>query len=326
MPIFDQGYRHWQGHLSGRSWRWWTITRRGALLQLKNRWVIMAILAAWAPAISLAALLFVWALFEQRSTFLGPFLAMISRALPGEIGTDPAAFRTTVWTFAFSAFFQLEVFFSMILVVLVGPDLISQDLRFGAIPLYFSKPLRRIDYFLGKLGVIGAYLTVAAIGPALLAYFFGVCFSLDLRVLMATLPILWGSLAYGAVLVVSAGTLMLAMSSLSRNSRHVGALWIGLWLVSGILSEVLSESFAEDWCVLVSYTRNLHRLRHFFLDTASAWDQIGSLLSVGRSNSDPSMFVGDPHPWTWSAAVLTGWFGLSLWILSLRVKSLDKLT
>jgi len=31
------------------------------------------------------------------------------------------------------------------------------------------------------------------------------------------------------------------------------------------------------------------------------------------------------YPWTWSAAVLAGLWGLSLCILSLRVKSLDRL-
>ena len=29
MPIFDQGYQHWQGTLSGHAWRWLTITRHG---------------------------------------------------------------------------------------------------------------------------------------------------------------------------------------------------------------------------------------------------------------------------------------------------------
>ena len=29
MPIFDQGYQHWSGTLSGHSWRWLTITRHG---------------------------------------------------------------------------------------------------------------------------------------------------------------------------------------------------------------------------------------------------------------------------------------------------------
>ena len=45
----------------------------------------------------------------------------------------------------------------MFLVLLVGPELISQDLRFNAMPLYFARPVRRLDYFVGKLGVIAVY-------------------------------------------------------------------------------------------------------------------------------------------------------------------------
>jgi hypothetical protein len=29
MPIFDQGYQHWSGALSGHAWRWLVITRHG---------------------------------------------------------------------------------------------------------------------------------------------------------------------------------------------------------------------------------------------------------------------------------------------------------
>ena len=89
----------------------------------------------------------------------------------------------------------------MILVLLVGPNLISQDLRFNALPLYFSRPLRRIDYFLGKLGVIGAFLGMVMIVPAVIAYILGLLFSLDITILRDTLPILLGAMAYGLVIV-----------------------------------------------------------------------------------------------------------------------------
>ncbi len=52
---------------------------------------------------------------------------------------------------------------------MVGPNLISQDLRFNAIPLYFSRPVRRFDYFLGKLGVIATFLAAVSIVPAVAA-------------------------------------------------------------------------------------------------------------------------------------------------------------
>ena len=54
-------------------------------------------------------------------------------------------------------------------VLLVGPGLISRDLRFNALPLYFSRPLRRIDYFLGKLGVVVAFLGLVLVVPSAIA-------------------------------------------------------------------------------------------------------------------------------------------------------------
>jgi ABC-2 type transport system permease protein len=220
------------------------------------------------------------------------------------------------------------MFFSMILVLLVGPNLISQDLRFNAMPLYFSRPLRRFDYFLGKLGVIGVYLATVAIVPALLAYVLGICFSLDLSVVKDTARLCAASVAYGMVIMVSAGMLMLAISSLSRGSGYVGAFWIGIWIVSNAVASVLTATLHRDWCHLVSYTQNLQRIGSALLNTQAAWQQITSLIpaqTVQRSEEILAAFAGPSYPWYWSAAVLLGLFGLSLWILTFRVKSLDRL-
>src|SRR5262245_57745132 len=124
---------------------------------------------------------------------------------------------------AYHYFFQVQTFFAMILVLIVGPDLISQDLQFNAIPLYFARPLRRIDYFLDKLKVIGFYLAVVAIGPALAAYLLGIAFNFELSVFHDTARLMAGAIAYELLIVLSTKTLMLALSSLSRSSRFVGA-------------------------------------------------------------------------------------------------------
>ena len=49
MPIFDQGYQHWHGRLSGQAGRWLAITRNGVLVQLKNRWVRWIVIAGLGP-------------------------------------------------------------------------------------------------------------------------------------------------------------------------------------------------------------------------------------------------------------------------------------
>jgi ABC-2 type transport system permease protein len=130
----------------------------------------------------------------------------------------------------------------MILILLIGPNLISLDLRFNALPLYFSRPLGRLDYFMGKLGVIAVFLGAVIILPCLIAYVLGLAFSLDGTILRDTFRLFIASLVYGLVIVFSAGTLILALSSLSRNSRYIALLWLGMWFVSSVLGAVLEQA------------------------------------------------------------------------------------
>jgi ABC-2 type transport system permease protein len=362
MPVFDQGYQHWQGTLAGHAWRWLAITRQGVRAQLKNRWTRLVLGVACVPALALAAALILWGLIEQKSSLVTPLLRLFSDW--PELQEGPRAFRVTIWTIAYQFFFQIQMLFSMILVLLVGPSLISQDLRFNALPLYFSRPLRRVDYFAGKLGVIAFFLGAVAVVPAVFAYLLGVGFSLDAGVVTDTFRLLLASVASGLVVVLSAGTLMLALSSLSRNSRYVGAMWVGIWFVSGAVAGVLIGTVRADWCPLVSYTANLERIERTLLDTDSAWHQIEELIenarqrapavpfggpgrmAMGRRLEGPrpgrelepprpdgaqrparaaTALAGPNYPWYWSAGILAGLFGISLWTLTFRVKSLDRL-
>lgn len=362
MPILDQGYQHWNGQLRGHAWRWLTISRQGARAQLKNRWVWLMIIGACLPALILSGFLVLWGLFEQKSSLLTPLLFLF-QGLPDELRAGPRGYRTTFWTLAFNQFLDIQLFFAMALVLLVGPELISQDLRFNAMPLYFARPVRRLDYFAGKLGVIAAYLGAIMVVPVLLAFGIGFAFSLDPLVFRDTWRVLVASLAYGAVVVLSAGTLMLAISSLSRNSRFVGAIWIGLWVVSGVASTVLNQTIHKDWCPLLSYTANLTRMRDAMLDSQTSWDKVAALFQAGQNQlrqaarpnpfqrrSGRVKFSANPpqppapptaggnsttnargpwqtssYPWQWSAAVLAGLGVLSVWILATRVRSLDRL-
>ena len=352
MPIFDQGYQHWQGGISGHGLRWLAITRQGVSQQLRRRRLKWLISLAFAPALALATILILWGLVEQKSSLLDPLMFLL-QSLPEEVRAGPKAYRTSVWTMAFHIFFGIETFFSMILILSVGPDLVSQDLRFNAMPLYFSRPLRRIDYFLGKLGVIGVFLGAVSIGPAVAAYVLGVAFSLDFGVVKDTWRLLVGSVAFGLVLVVSGGTLMLAISSATRNSRLVGAFWIGLWVVGNVTSGALNDTVDRDWCPLVSYTSNLDRVRESLLNTPAAREQFLALWRAGRdvtpddfkprflrrsrrrSSEEMPMYDDRPallrapenvrQPLSWSVGVLGGLFALSALTLSTRVKSMDRL-
>jgi ABC-2 type transport system permease protein len=238
MPIFDQGYQHWSGELTSHTWRWLAITRHGVRIGMKNRLLRILLMLAWLPAILLAFSLSVWGLVEQKSDLVKPLLSFLDFLGP-EILADPKSYRIEIWTLCYDYFLLTELRFSMLVVLLVGPSLISQDLRFNALPLYFSRPLRRIDYFLGKLGVVGVFLGMVLIVPSLIAYVLGLLFSLDISIIPDTFPLLLACIGYGLVMCLSAGLLILALSSLSRNSRYVGLFWLAVWFVSSIVGTVL---------------------------------------------------------------------------------------
>ncbi len=349
MPILDQGYQHWNGRLAARAPRWWAITRQGVKVQIKNRWVIMTLVGALIPALALAAFLALWGLFEQRSALLTPFLFLFQN-LPEELRAGPRAYRSAVWTIAFTAFLEFQIFASMMLTLLVGPDLISQDLRFNALPLYFSKPLRRLDYFIGKLGIIAVFLLAVALAPAALAYVVGLGFSLDPTTLRDTWRVLAAATAFSLIVAASAGLLMLAFSSLSRNSRHVTALWVGLWMVGNVASGAMMATPQREWAPLLSYTSNLGNVRDALIGVDSAWEKLDKLFRAGQdlaqSNAPrfgpfgrtprPEVEVvagrastgpfGLPKPaWPWAAGVLAALGATSVAILSTRVRSLDRL-
>lgn len=429
MPIFDQGYQHWKGPLSGRMWRWLTIARHGVRVQGKNRLLRILLLVAWLPALGLIGAMVAWGLVERGVESVSGLLRFFQL---DEVLQNPQAYRATMWTLAYSFFFKAEITLIMLLVAIAGPGLISRDLRFNALPLYFARPLTRLDYFLGKLGVIGALVASVAVGPALFAYVVGLAFCLDLNVVKDTYPILLGSVAYGLLVTLSVGAFILALSSLTRRSLYVGITWAGLWIISSMVGTTMtaihgesvrrelyqaeynhwleehppppgarlingnpvlevrpksgklrpagvapgheaegerwyqdwagasqeawakaqikeSEVMRRDWRPLCSYVANLERFADLMLGTDSAWVNVGRAVESARQKTFGRGFGGrtpsrreqrappesnereiadrmvPQYPWWWSAYVLVGLLGISIWILTSRVKSLDRL-
>ncbi|NNM88546.1 MAG: ABC transporter permease subunit [Phycisphaerae bacterium] len=362
MPIIDQGYQHWSGRLAGHRWRWLAITRHGVKIAMRSYFLRYVLLVAWVPALVLVTTLSAWGLLERKSKLARIFSQFMQFMNPGVIAY-PRHYRAEVWRLAYGYFFHVELFFAMIVILIVGPGLISRDLRVNALPLYFSRPLRRIDYFLGKLGVVATFLGMVLIVPAVIAYIFGLLFSVDFTVLRDTFVILVGATAYGLFITVSAGLLILALSALSRNSRYVALLWLGLWFVGGIGSSVLTAVHQQqrhyayhramalrvapphgppwggtpaahepavptsrNWRALLSYTANLSRVGAHLLGTNMAWERLSRLEPTARGRRRLLARFGGPwYPWYWSAVVLAALLGLSLCILNLSIRTLDRL-
>ena len=51
-------------------------------------------------------------------------------------------------------FIDIVAFLGFLFCAVIGPELVSRDLRSGVLPLYFSRPLTRSDYAMAKWGAM----------------------------------------------------------------------------------------------------------------------------------------------------------------------------
>src|SRR6266567_6562244 len=74
--------------------------------------------------------------------------------------------------FFFQAFVNVQGGFAFFVTLLVGPPLVSRDLRNNALPLYLCRPFSRSEYVLGKMSVLLILLSAITWVPQLLLFLF----------------------------------------------------------------------------------------------------------------------------------------------------------
>jgi ABC-2 type transport system permease protein len=138
--------------------------------------------------------------------------------------------------------FQLRVFIMIIFIAAQAPELVSRDLRSHVLPLYFSRPLHRLDYPLAKLAAfILACLAVLEI-PLLLLYLGTITQAHGASSIWHETRALIPGLLVGIMWAVLLAAIGLVLASLSgRRAYATGAIAICLflsWMLAGVLHAV----------------------------------------------------------------------------------------
>ena len=244
MPIHDLGYRAWPGAYSLDRLRFWVIALSGIRVVARNAWVRRMLVAAWLPTVGLAAIIFGYErLIENQSVaaaspeIRGSLAGQLSQELQdGEVvmealmTEDLREGRRKMWAWLLSTFLRLpQAVMSMLVIGMIAPPLIARDVRTRAFLIYFSKPIGRFDYVLGKMAIVGAYLMFITTIPALGCYVFGVALSSDLRVLADTWDLPLRIIVASLVFIVPAVSVALMFSSLTAESRYAAFAWFAFW-------------------------------------------------------------------------------------------------
>lgn len=306
------GYRGWSGQLESGWMRWTVIASVGIRRAWLSRWLKRMLFFAWLPAIVWGVGFFAWeqaVLYPEwreplrpmmqsmpstgerrqrgrvRQTPLRPFLQSMPAAefeqlresfMSGKLETS----RHTVWAWLLQTFFRNPQGVLMVMVVgLIAPPLISQDVRSRAFLLYFSRPLTRGEYLLGKLASVWAYLAVISTLPALALYVLGVLLSPDLGVVSATWDLPFRIVAASLVLMLPTSILALCFSSLTQESRYAGFAWFAMWILGWFTYSVAASIEIANSQLPQFQNSNQIELPH------SSWTHVSLYHTLGRVQS-----------------------------------------
>ena len=82
----------------------------------------------------------------------------------------------------------------------------------------------------------------------------------------------------------------------------------------------------SDWRPTVSFSADLSRIGNHLMQTNQAWQMLAKLEpDAWRRNRLLMRYAGPRYPWLWSAGVLAGLLGMSLCVLNLSIRSMDRL-
>jgi ABC-type transport system involved in multi-copper enzyme maturation permease subunit len=290
MPILSTGYRHWEGVRRGRPARILSIARCGIKLALAKRGLITVILFSLIPACLVGVLIY-------YSTQMAEFLKQAAGLMALMSGSDDwrtqlgnAPTTADAWKLIFSVFYYWELLPVGVIITYVGPELISQDLRARALQIYYSRPLTRIDYILGKLIVVAVFVSMVTFIPATLLYIMGVLLTSTPATLLTTYPSFLAILGGYLLLAGVGGVLVLTCSSLSRRSGYVAIAWALLVVMSDVVYMMLHATLPIEgkWAVLFSIRGNISQAftwlfslpRAYDFDRAASFFVLGALVIV----------------------------------------------
>ena len=267
MPIHDVGYRPWSGPLTNNLTRWWTITEAGVAGAFKSRWVRRAMLLSWLPILNFGVAVFMFEqmmdkptsdLLREYSIQIGPetfqetadelkddmarrviaqrlenqfdFLPESDALFDAAATNDKRIMRHQVWSYIIAMFLRYpQGVMTLLLVGLVVPPLISRDVRSRAFLLYYSRPITRMEYLMGKIAIPASLLFLITLVPAMGLYLFGLMLSPDLSVILDTWDLPFRIAAATAVCIIPVCLLSLLFSSLTQESRFAGFAWFAVW-------------------------------------------------------------------------------------------------
>jgi ABC-type transport system involved in multi-copper enzyme maturation permease subunit len=140
----------------------------------------------------------------------------------------------------YANYFWYQGYMVMIVLALAGSILIGNDIHYGSLPFYLSKPLSRWQYLLGKCLAVGVFINMMTTLPALVLFMqWGMLDSWRFQYL-------GGIFAYGLLLTVFLSLALTATAAWLRRTVPMLMAWATVFLFFRLLAAALVDGLFFD--------------------------------------------------------------------------------
>lgn len=291
-------YRRFSGRLRDHPLRWMPLARATIRTAGKRR---LALLVLFAPP-AIATVIFSFVVYARFSLEAGITPAAIGGgnpavALVGRMAETLIQVRQQIVVFHVTM-----TIFTLLVFAWYGAGQIAEDGRLGANLLYFSRPLTRLDYLLGKFLAVAFYGSLAVVLPPLVICAVAAFASPEWSFLKKEWTLVPRSIAYSLAWVVAWSSAALAISSLSSRKSFALVACFAFFLIPFAISGVLAALTQE--------------LGWFAFSLAGAFQRIAG-----------SLFDSPELAWRFDVrlawASVGGWTALAWLVLAVRVRRLE---
>jgi ABC-2 type transport system permease protein len=220
----------------------------------------------------------------------------------------------------FQTFVVVQGAFAFIVALLVGPPLVSRDLRNNALPLYLCRPFSRTEYVMGKMSVLLILLSWITWVPQLLMFLFQ-SYLEGFAWLKSNLWIASAIIFGGLVWILLLALLSQTISALVKWRIVASGVMLGIVFIPSAFAGIVNTLFQTHWANIISLSALMWNITSGLFGT---FDRVGGRITVSDfdDNVVREVLLMEPPLWaSWAALFL--FCAVCLAILHWKVKAYE---
>jgi len=302
MAVYEQTYRRYAGKLTPEWSRFLIIPRHAYRGVFSSKLFTAFFVVCFVPLLVEAILIYL----HHNVNALALMKVNVRELLP----IDASFFQT---------FVEIQGGFAFFVALLVGPPLVSRDLRNNALPLYLCRPFSRAEYVLGKMSVLLILLSLITWVPQLLLFFF----QSYLEGFQWFRENLWMASAIfmsGVVWILLLSLLSQAISALLKWRVIASGALLGIFFIPSVFGEVFNGIFLTHWGHIFSLLALMKNIYSGLFGTFVR--EVGTVRITDINDNVREIAVLEPPLWcSWAALFVVCVICLAL--LARKVKAYE---